>query len=194
MKYYIKKLSMDEMSDIYNNYLLVHFPKDEVKPLENIKRMWSQNHYKALAMYESGSEQLVGYAFLSFCESSSQLLLDYYAIIETHRGKGLGSYFLKEMKPQLMTYKGIIIETEDITNAKSKEEYTIRKKRDLFYERNGAQKTAIRSSIYGVKYVIWQLPVENELPISECCNNLREIYKMMVPGEKYEQHVKIYKN
>lgn len=193
MNYTINLLTFEQTADIYNNYIHLHFPKEEIKPLKNIQRMWENGSYRALGMYEQKevNAQLIGYAFLAMSPDSRMVLLDYLAIAEEYRGMGMGGIFLKEMRQRLPEFDGILIETEDIDFAVNEEERQVRKKRDAFYEHNGVVRTAIKSKIFSVHFANWQLPIHKPLSDKECKRNLEEIYKIMIPGAKNKMFVKI---
>lgn len=196
MEYAIKDLTLEQVSDIYKKWIHLHFPQDEIKPLKNIQKMWKAGCYHALGMYEQKGESrsFIGYAFFAVTAGCNMLLLDYLAIVEAYRGQGMGGIFLREMQKRLQEpgkVWGIIIETEDVAFADNEEALLERKKRDWFYERNGVKRTAIRSEIYGVHYAIWQLPVTKIVEDVECRAALEDIYKVMIPGKKNEEYVRI---
>ena len=193
MDYIINSLTFEQTAFIYNNYMHLHFPKEEIKPLKNIQRMWEVGSYRALGMYEQKEEsmELIGYAFLAVAPDCEMLLLDYLAIMEEYRGLGMGGMFLREMRQRLPEFEGILIETEDIDFAVNEEERQVRKKRDAFYEHNGVVRTAIKSKIFSVHFANWQLPIHKPLSDKECKRNLEEIYKIMIPGAKNKMFVKI---
>ncbi|MCM1326128.1 MAG: hypothetical protein NC094_02315 [Bacteroidales bacterium] len=194
MNYVIRNLTVEETAEIYKGWIPKHFPKDEIKPLKHICRMWEQGAYCALGMYNG--EKLVSYGFFAMAPGKDMLLLDYFAVLEDYRNLGAGSFFLKKMGQCLteqmgVLYQGILIETEDIAYARSDEERQIRRKRDLFYEKNGAVRTGVVSEVYGVHYVIWNLPIAGNMGTGECREQLKAIYRMMVEGDKYQRFVKI---
>lgn len=197
MKTIIRTLDYEQTATIYNEWLGKHFPADEVKPLKNIYKMWEEEAYSALALYDIKKldtadclKGLVGYAFFVESPKSDMVLLDYYAIVEEYRNQGLGSVFLGEMKKSLNGKRGIIIETEDIELASSDEELLTRKRRDQFYVSNGAVKTDIRTSVYGVDYAIWSLAAEGErITEEESLRAVEEIYKTMFPPERFGTHI-----
>lgn len=193
MNYTITSLTFEQTADIYNHYMHLHFPKEEIKPLKNIQRMWEAGSYQALGMYAQREEsiELMGYAFLALAPDCKMLLLDYLAIAEKYRGLGMGSIFLKEMQKRLPEFDGILIETEDIDFATNDEERQVRKNRDSFYERNGVLRTRIKSKIFSVHFANWQLPINMTLSDAECKRNLEDIYKIMIPGAKNKLFVKI---
>ena len=49
----------------------------------------------------------------------------------------------------------------------------------------------MKGEVYGVRYAIWDFPLKEAAKPDECRENLEKIYKIIVPGEKYEKHVKI---
>lgn len=194
MQYTIENLTLEQVSEIYTKYLQLHFPPEEVKPLKNIQRMWGAGSYRALGMFEQKENvsELIGYAFFALTPDHKMLLLDYLAIAESYRGKGMGSIFLQEMRSRLQEFHGILIETEDVDFASNEEERYVRAKRDVFYERNGVVRTSVKSLIYTVHYANWVLPISQPASDELCKKNLEDIYKFMIPGEKNEKFVRIY--
>ncbi|MCH5342849.1 MAG: GNAT family N-acetyltransferase [Acetatifactor sp.] len=200
MKYRIERLEQAQVADIYSQYLTKHFPADEVKPLKSINRMWDMGAYRAYAMYsEEATNQdndavqptLIGYAFFATAPTCDLILLDYFAILEPCRGQGLGSLFLQELKNLLPDYKGILIETEDIDRAQNETELQTRRKRDLFYEKNGVLRTRVKGTVYGVHYAVWNFPLSGISDDVSCQKGMEQIYRIMIPGEKNTKYVKI---
>ena len=219
--YSIRELEKEQLLTIYRENIDKHFPKDEIKPLKKIEHMWDMGIYYGLAMYdmskskeekvneekedlckeidiqiqkkEFNKEQtnLIGYAFFIKDLESNLILLDYFAIIEEYRAKGMGSAFLQEMKKFVNSYRAILLETEDVDKARTVEEAELRKKRDCFYERNGVRKTDVRSEVYGVHYAIWNYPVKEEVSFLECRESIKRIYKAIVSEEKYKKFIRI---
>lgn len=194
-------LTIEEVETIYHQYLQFHFTEEERKPLKAIKRMWEQGKYFALGMFEKEEKELLGYAFFSGGRQSDMVLLDYFAMLEKQRGRGLGSVFLQHMQEILKeSFRGIIIETEDVSFAKNEQETEERNRRNDFYMRNGAKKTGITSQIYGARYEVYVLPFEELKKVDEkllckvCYENVYEIYQYMIPGEKNQMHVAFWTN
>ncbi len=186
MEYRIEKLSLPQAREIYTAHMTRHFPAEELKPLHSIERMWAEGSYHAYGMY---GPALSGYAFLASAPGCGLVLLDYFAILEPFRGKGLGGLFLRELRALLTDCQGILIETEDIDRARDGEELRARARRDLFYEKNGARKTNLRGTVYGVHYAIWNLPLSSPADDTVCRKGMEHIYQVMVPGEKNRAHV-----
>lgn len=197
----LKELTKEQLIAIYKENINNHFPTDEVKPIENIERMWDMGNYYGLAMYDASKEYeerniddlpLMGYAFFIKEKEGNMLLLDYFAIMEDYRSNGMGSVFLKEMRKIAEDYRGILLETEDVDFAKNIEEMQLRQRRDAFYERNGVIKTDIKSKVFGVNYAIWNYPVKENVSFSECRVSVEKVYRMVVPSDRYENLVEIW--
>lgn len=188
--YYIRELEKEQLLTIYRENIDKHFPKDEIKPLKKIERMCEMGIYYGLAMYDEQSP-LIGYAFFIKDLEGNIILLDYFAVMEEYRSKGMGSKFLQEMKKIVGSYRAILLETEDVDKAKTIEEAEIRRKRDCFYEHNGVIKTDVRSEVYGVHYAIWNYPVREIVSFPECRESVKRIYKAIVSEEKYKKFIRI---
>lgn len=218
MEYLVRNLSQEQTAEVYRQWIHKHFPQNEIKPLKNIIEMWDRGAYCAFGMYEQ--EKLIGYAFFVTAPESEMLLLDYFAIVEEYRSRGMGGSFLRELQRFYMEFqdageaqtdaakdisqniakkaskaihpRGILIETEDVEYAQNEEELQTRQKRDLFYRHNGAVLTEVKSEIYGVHYAIWNLPLSGQTDSGKCREQLANIYRIMVPGDRYEKFVSIH--
>ncbi len=186
LEYRIERLALPQIEEIYARCLCRHFPPDEVKPLKNIQRMYRTDSYRAYAMY--GGE-LTAYAFLATAPECDLILLDYFAVSESCRGQGMGGLFLRKLQGELSGFRGILIETEDVRRAKDPSELSTRQRRDRFYERNGARRTRVRCTVYGVCYAVWNLPLSCAADDALCQRGMERIYRTMIPGEKYDSYV-----
>lgn len=187
-QYKIRELSPEEFCDIYQSYLVKHFPEDEVKPLKHICRMWEADAYRVLGLF--CGEAIVGYAFVALGQQAKMVLLDYYAILEEYRSQGIGGWFLAKMQNYFEGFHGILIETEDVDYAENDSQKKERVQRDSFYQRNGVVKMSVTGEVYGVHYRLWKLDFEGRnCSNSMCRENYENIYQVMVPGEKYEKYI-----
>ena len=73
----IVKIDLVQIQEIYDNYLVNDFIVDEVKPFDEIKRMYLDNKYEGYAYYDDNV--LIAYAFIAFDDDIA--LLDYFACI-----------------------------------------------------------------------------------------------------------------
>lgn len=196
----IRALTIEEVEMIYHKYLQFHFTEEERKPLKSIERMWEQNQYFALGMFGKEEKGLMGYAFFCSCGKSNMVLLDYFAMLEEQRGRGLGSLFMQYMQDTLKErFCGILIETEDVSFAEDEQEMEERNRRNDFYMQNGARRTGITSRIYDARYEVFVLPFEEtdmlelELFLKVCYENIYVIYRYMIPGEKNREVVSFWR-
>lgn len=185
-----RKLTKEELIFIYETYAALHFPKEELKPVKAIERLWEERKYMAYGLYEK--EELVAYACFVQLPESKTLLLDYYAVLELYRGGGAGGEFLKLLQTKLTDCTGIYIESEEPGSAVNEEEKNIRERRIGFYQRNGAEAAGMFSVLFGVAYRILYLPCAGKLPEpKEHYANLEQIYKGMFSEKHYETCVEL---
>lgn len=196
MSYYIKKLTEDEMSEIYEAHMKQDFPADELKPLSHILCSMEAGCGFSLGMYEN--EELVGYAVFIICGETRCALLDYFAILQDKRGGGLGhrafalmeTYFAENV-PET---DGIYIESERVSAAKNEAQRQIRERRIAFYLSCGCEMTALRSVLFGVDYSVLYKPLgEAAAPWAPQPSReaLDALYKLMFKPEHYARHVSL---
>lgn len=179
MSYSVKRLTEDEMLNIYTGPAKRHFPKAELKPLYAVKKLMENGEYIGLGMFDDNAG-LMAYALFTVSKDTDIILLDYYAVLEEYRSQGTGSIFLSEMKNVLKGVGGILLETEDIEFAVNEEEADIRRRRDSFYRRNGVSATGVKSGYHGVHYNIWYLPVESKIDTKSVRPVLDSLYNTML--------------
>ncbi len=188
MNSYLRLLTFEEASLVYKQHTKRDFPANELKPWKSIARMWKQDSYFALGVFEDAGgaetlDALRGYAFFVDPPECGACLLDYYAILPAYRSAGLGGRTLRRLS-EMVRDKGkyILLETEDIDFAKTDEQIAERERRDAFYTRNGCVKTDIKGSVFGVKYAVWRLG--GTADFDACCADMKTLYRLMIPGEK----------
>lgn len=145
----LKRLTEAQMLDIYQTYMTIDFPLDELKPFELISKLVNKNIYFAFGLFEE--DKLFAYAFLTKSSDRRYLLLDYFAVCSDVRGKGIGSLCLSLLKDECKAYDGIFIEVENVEYAGNEVEKAVRSRRIAFYERNGAEFTDILCRLFGVE-------------------------------------------
>lgn len=195
--YYTAPLSKDQILNLYTTLAPLHFPADELRPLENLKTLFEKGGYEGLGLYDNADcQKLLGYALFIHVPNLPIVLLDFYAVLEEYRCLGLGSIFLQQIKLHYQNLCGILLETEAVAAASSAEEKLLRKRRNSFYEKNGAEKTNVSSTVFGVAYSIYFLPAKPSAnSVSEPLNAasdtdffyeaLEKIYHFMLPDKLY---------
>ena len=191
MNTYLHFLSQEEAHTVFRRYLKHHFPADEVKPWKSIARMWADDCYFAVGVFEdvgdvrpdsqnsSGANEsdpldtLRGYAFFVESPDCDACLLDYYAILPEYRDAGLGGRTLQRLAELV---------------------------RDRFYTRNGCVKTDVKGKVFTVHYAVWALGLEaahgadeaaRSTAFDRACADMNTLYQLMIPGEKFRLFVKI---
>ncbi len=197
--YYTAPLSKEQILNLYENLAPLHFPASELRPLENMESLFARGGYEGLGLYDNiDGEKLLGYALFIHVPGHSVVLLDFYAILEEYRCLGLGSIFLERIREHYQNIIGILLETEDVAAASSPEEKLLRQRRNSFYEKNGAEKTKVSSTVFGVSFSIYFLPAQTaantdskQLPDDSGTDffyeALEKIYHFMLPGKLYQQ-------
>ena len=157
---------------------------------------------------DSDLSQLRGYAFFVESPDTDACLLDYYAILPAFRSAGLGGHTLQRLADQVRSKnKYLLIETEDIDFAETEEEITERTRRDAFYTGNGCVKTDTKGSVYGVRYAVWTLGLPeatgpaspfgsalSDAALTKVCEDMNTLYRLMVPGDKFDRFITIQRS
>lgn len=126
-------------------YRLYHsaFPRSEKKPFSMILKMCKKG--KSDAWYCENDGKFAGLVIT--INGPDKILLDYLAVNEKMRGRGVGSKLLREMR-KIYTGKGIFLEIETVKeDAENAEE---RKRRKKFYLSNGMTELRVQVELFGV--------------------------------------------
>ena len=183
----MKKLTAEQVLSVYTEVAKEHFPVAELKPAPMVEKLLQEGAYEGLGLFYG--EKLAAYALFAQVPGRGMLLLDYYAVLAAYRNGGMGSLFLQKMKECYSDREAILLETEKPEAAENKEEYTLRMRRNGFYERNGAVRTKICSRVYDVDFDIFAIPLAKMPSDEETCQAYSEIYRYMLGEENYGQHV-----
>lgn len=188
--HFCRELSAEEVLRIYSSVAPLHFPKAELKPVENVKKYLGNGLYIGYGFYEN--ETLLAYALFLTLPKERKLLLDYYAVLEEYRNDGIGSAFLQSLQTTLTCADGIYIESENPDYAENEQEKMIREKRISFYYRNGAAFTGVLSTLFGVPYRVLYLPLSKKDPIN-FYQEIDLIYRTMFSPDIYAQKTALIK-
>ena len=175
---------------IYNHHIIHDFPKAEVKPLSRILELHRKGVYFAYALY-SESNQLLSYAFLCSAAACEYVLLDYLAVSDDIRGKGIGTNMLELLKAEICkTYTGILLESENPDFALDKADFDIRSRRISFYEKCGFHTTKMLSRLFGVEYcvLVYAPEIPSTLNLAHATVNL---YRTLIPEKHLAANVSL---
>lgn len=150
------------------------FPPNERESLESIDRRLAGS---ATLHGAFAGDDLVGFALVLPLDVDGVYLLDYLAVADTHRNRGLGRSFLEHLREAYGTREGasgILLEVESDQWGSAEERY-LRARRIAFYRRNGAVPLPLRQHLEvpaadgsGLIYtkLLW-LPLADPLPVGE---------------------------
>ena len=119
------------------------FPQDERKPFPVIRRMFREKKADIWCILADG--RFVGMA--TTVNGSEQILIDYFAISEKNRGRGMGKAAM-ECLLSLYPDKGIFLEIESADRPGLDQPQ--RKKRKEFYLNCGFLELGVRAKVFGV--------------------------------------------
>ena len=193
----IQKLEIPQLEKLYHAHMEKDFVPQELRPWHSVKHLTEQGCYATFACREEG--QLVAYAAFARCEAG--VLLDYFAVVPQLRGKGVGSWFFRELKGVFPQFEApcIFIEVESLESACSPEEREVRRRRIQFYQRCGCEETPIFAHLFGVEYQIMTFPLEEgpSPSLEELEAALLRLYQVIIPrlekGEGVSKVCRIYR-
>lgn len=184
----IKKLDAQALSHLYEAEMTATFPRAELKPLKAMLRMQAEGRYDVLGYYSEDGALL---AYACVCTAAEPVLLDYLAVVASHRGEGLGSRFLGALLAATDLYPAIMLEIEAVSDAADEDDHTMRARRQAFYERLGFIRTSTEANVFGEHY--WVFDSRAHLGRHSVSEALTAIYHYMVPEEDaYENNVRIW--
>lgn len=119
----MEKIKRNEFDSVYELFVKA-FPLAELRPYEMMKDLLEQDQF---VIYSYKKENQIKGALIVW-EFDDFIYLENFAIDESLRGQGIGSYFLEEVK-KIYSNQLIVLEVEEPID-------TITKRRVGFYERN----------------------------------------------------------
>lgn len=179
----LRALSQEQIEAVYRERMLLDFPKEELKPLQMIIRLYRKEVYDAFGAFDG--DELVAYALAFRRKDGHAMLLDYLAVTPDKRGRGIGEEFLTLLAAHYgRTHDAMIIECEEPDTAPDSQQAAARLR---FYERAGARMTDLRATLFGVMFVILYLPLSGNRV--DCAEELTALYKAMLSPGRYAKWV-----
>ena len=182
----LKLLDSTEISTLYQEHMVIDFPKDELKPLNMILKSVKEGFYDCFGLYDE--EEMVGYTFMVKIDNS--YLIDYIAIFPECRNKGIGTNLLAIIDDYLENADRILVEVEDPAYTKEKSQKELQSRRLNFYLRNNCRDTSLRVDCFGVKFIILEAgktQLENK---DEAWNLYEKFYRSFLPEDKFNRNIK----
>ena len=181
-----RELTIEEIREVYKKYLYYDFPADERKPLSRIEKSIRDGRYLCVGAFDEEG-RFLAYAFFVFIEDTC--LLDYYAVVPSMRGKGIGSPFL-QLAIRTAGFPMTIIEIEDPRSGDT-EEKTARERRLDFYLNAGCVNTNVHVLAFGVEYLLLEYPLQGTHEREELSEGYRSIYRSILPKSMFEKNISI---
>jgi GNAT superfamily N-acetyltransferase len=183
-----KALTALERYNYYKTYLLHDFLASEVKPFELIEKLVQQEKYLCYGFFED--KEPFGYAYFAKADKEQALLLDYFAVLNTHRSKGLGSSFLTEIKNALFgKYLVLFAEVENPSYSLEEDNKKIRTRRIEFYLKNGFTISNILSRILTDEYLILTLDLGGQHREDILFDELQQIYLTSFGKDFFDKNI-----
>ena len=170
---HLRELRLPEMKTIYQTYMTVDFPRNELRPFSSVILLHGQGRYAGYGLFD-GQEQLQAYVFFARLQEDAQChyLVDYLAVLPDRRDRGLGSVLLSLLPEALQTSGCIVGEVEDPDMTEDPDEKTVRQRRIAFYLRAGYLDTGVKVNLFGVDYRIMEIPC----PTGHSPETIRAVY------------------
>lgn len=185
----IRQLCFEEFAVLYKERICKDFPRFERRPLSAVGKLYHHGRYVCLVSEVAGKAE--AYATFICDQASCSVLLDYYAVVPSMRGTGIGSRFLGLLPDYWPDKKGIILECEKPDSAKIQKEKSIRERRIGFYQRGGAQITPLCWRAFGVDYNILWLPIQCAQEHADIAGDLVRLYRLSLPAALAKLFIKI---
>lgn len=143
--------------------------------------MGNASKYRCIGAFEEDAFR--AYAFFVIVED--RCLLDYFGVVPSVRGTGVGTTFLKQVLSSL-DMEMILIEIEDPEEG----EIEIRSRRKNFYLNAGCRDTNVRFITFGVKFLLLEYPTSITHSPEEIEGGYRGIYRAILPLGMYERNIR----
>lgn len=177
-----------EITRLYRERMVRDFPDNERKPLGMLLRGLRRREYVLYGLCEG--EDLLGYAIFYVLRDGQgeSYLFDYLAIDEARRDAGLGTAFLRLLAETLRGAVCVLGEVEDPAAAPDEAARAQRLRRLDFYRRNGCRETGLRCRLFGVDYLVLELPAPDAHDQETLRERYAAIYQQMLPKRFLRRH------
>ena len=182
----IQLLDCAAAQQIYETRMVQDFPAAELKPFSAVREMMRAGIYEPLVLCDAAGA-LQAYAWQVLLPGRRSALLDYFAVRSDLRGGGIGTQALHALARHYADrLDDLILECEHPDEAPDR---AVAQRRIAFYLRAGACATRIESRVFGVRYNILTLPCGGHAQDAVIGQELKELYRMMVPEPYYRGNV-----
>ncbi len=187
-------LTLEEVREVYRNYLSADFPRNERKPLIAIERALTKKQYVCYGAKEGGT--VLAYAFFVIHNGSDGsdkcFMFDYFAVRKDLRGRGIGSLFIRRLLQEQLRDAGcVLLEIDNPEYASNVRDRETCERRRHFYEMNGMIDTGVDVRVFDVEYRLLEAPVNGEHKQDEVRAAYEAIYRAYLPAPVYDRMILI---
>lgn len=183
---HLEKLNKAQVENVYNERMVIDFPKDELKPLDILYRALDNGIFEPLGLFDEA--KLIGYAFL--VKNNRNYLVDYLAIYPQQRNLGSGGVMVRLLPDYLKDAENIIAEIENPKYAENEDDKLLQTRRFGFYARNGWFDTGLRVKCFGVPFMILRWSSKENVDLNALWDLYQSFYRIMLPKDMFKKNIK----
>ena len=183
---HLEKLNKAQVENVYNERMVIDFPKDELKHLDILYSALDKGIYEPLGLFDE--TKLIGYAFL--VKNNRNYLVDYLAVYPQQRNLGSGGVMVRLLPDYLKDAENIIAEIENPEYAENEDDKLLQTRRFGFYTRNGCSDTGLRVRCFGVPFMILRWGKEYTNNVDALWRMYQSFYRIMLPKDMFEKNIK----
>lgn len=184
-----RKLTAQELTDVYLQEMRRDFPAGELKPLSMILTSEAEGLAHTWGVFDG--QKLAAYLLMVQPQGVAVSQLDYFAVVPEYRAKGIGAQLLAQLPQQEAAADAILIEAEMPDKA---EDAVMAKRRLGFYARCGARDTGYYEHLFDAWFRILVLPCPGapELSDKDALDALVSCYKRTISESQWRKYVQFY--
>ena len=183
---HLEKLNKAQAENVYNERMVIDFPKDELKPLDILYRAMDNGIYEPLGLFDATG--IIGYTFL--VKHDRDYLVDYLAVYPQQRNLGSGGIMVRMLSDYLKDAENLIAEIENPEYAENEDDKILQTRRFDFYKRNGCSDTGLRVRCFGVPFMILRWGKKYTDNVDALWRMYQSFYRIMLPKDMFEKNIK----
>lgn len=188
----VTELTLEQVRAVYAGLLAPAFPENELKPLKRIEAAVRRGEYLCCGAVAEGD--VLGAAFFVRIRRGGRtlMLFDYLVVRPDLRCRGIGAAFLQALIGGPLRGADVaLLEVDDPDRADDCGERALRRRRLMFYLRNGLCDTGARATVYGAAFRILALPGGDVIPPEQAREMYAALYKAIFPPHTFRHRVVI---